>query len=341
MSARLTGALAMPVIVLLLTLAGCSGGDDAEPQRQSTSSAPVKTLAAGTCWSDQHLPDALGADGFESWVEKYADGDDELGEAMRDDAAYAEEIDCSEPHALELYRVVEVSPELTAQLDGYTTLLDRTSELYRKVRDEVNSRCMADSPYGRAERKAGPLPVQLGPSLNVDGGLRLTWDPFPADLWAKGQQRFVCNFEQEEPGTLRFADLTTNKVPVEARVCLNTPSKYVPCSGRHQAEDIGEMMLNTAIAQGQIAGDGAVRKGSKGEFVRLPEAQYARLDKVCGTLFRAVSTPKGGLEARAYPGAADQWPTENGVYLASCFVLQPVSEPPPFLPGGSVFDRGL
>ena len=49
--------------------------------------------------------------------------------------------------------------------------------------------------------------MQLGPSLNVDGGLHVAWDPFPADLWAKGQQKFVCTFEQDEPGTLAFADL--------------------------------------------------------------------------------------------------------------------------------------
>ena len=338
MSARLTGALAL---VLLLTLAGCSGGDDAEPRRESATEQSEKALTAGTCWSSQHLPDALGAEGFERWVETYADGDEELGEAMRDDASYTEEVDCAKPHALELYAVVEVDPQLTAQVEDYSSLLDRDSDLYRKVRDQVNDRCMAGSPYGKAQRKAGGLPVQLGPSLNVDGGLRLTWDPFPADLWEEGQRKFVCNFEQEQPGTLRFADLTTSKVPVEARVCLNTPSTYVPCSGRHQAEDIGEMMLNTAIAEGEIAGDEAVRKGARGAFVRLPEAQYARLDKVCRTLFAAVSKVKGDVEARAYPGSAEQWPTENGVYLASCFVLEPVSEPPPFLPGGSVFDRGL
>ncbi|MET0837367.1 MAG: hypothetical protein ABWY19_01205 [Marmoricola sp.] len=337
MSARLTGALAL--VVLLLSLAGCSGGDDAQPQRQSTSSAPVKTLTEGTCWSDQHLPESLGADGFGSWVEKYADGDEELGEAMKDDAAYAKEIDCSEPHALELYGVVEVSPALTERIGDYTDLLDRETELYRQVRDQVNDRCMAGSAWGKAQRKAGGLNAQLGPSLNVDSGLRLTWDPFPADLWEKGQHKFVCNFEQDEPGTLLFADLPTKRVPIEARVCLNTPSKYVPCSGKHQAEDIGEMMLNTAIARGQIAGDEAVRKSAKGEFVRLPEAQYDQLDTICQSLFRSVSTVKGDVEARAYPGAASQWPTENGVFLASCFVLQPVSEPPPFLPGGSVFNR--
>ena len=340
MSRRLTSSLAALVAMLLIgALAGCSGDDEKPPTRQTTSKEPVKSLDKGTCWSAEKLVDSLGAKGFEAWVEKYAGGEAALGEAMRDDAAFTKEIDCSEPHSLELYNVVEVSPKLTDQIDDYADLLDQKSTLYRAIRDQVNDACMAGSPYGAAQRKAGGLPVQLGPSLNVNGGLHVAWDPFPADLWEKGQHKFVCNFEQDQPGTLRFADLTTKKVPVTARVCLNTPTTYVPCSGRHQAEDIAEMNLNTAIQKGQIQGDKAVRKGPKGAYVALPDAQYATLDKVCQTLLKSVSKTKAPVEAKVYPGAASQWPTENGVYLASCFVLEPVSEPPPFLPGGTVFNR--
>ena len=147
---------------------------------------------------------------------------------MRDDVAFAEEIDCSEPHSLELYNVVQVAPALTAQVKDYADLLDQKSPLYLKIRDQVNDRCMAGSAYGRAQRKAGGLPVQLEPALNVDAGLHVAWDPFPADLWARGQKKFVCTFEQEEPGTLRFADIPTSRLPVAARVCLDTPRKYLP-----------------------------------------------------------------------------------------------------------------
>jgi hypothetical protein len=338
MLARLARPVAVLVATLLLgSLAGCSGEAKA-PRRETTADKPVKSLDKGTCWGNEQLPEVLG-DGFGDWVEKYADGDSTLGDAMRDDAAFTKQIDCSDPHSLELYNVVEVSPALTAKITKYADLLDQKSALYHQVRDQVNDRCMAGSPYGVAERKAGGLPVQLGPSLNVDGGLRVAWDPFPADLWEQGQKKFVCNFEQDQPGTLRFADLTTSKVPITARVCLNTPTSYVPCSGRHQSEDIGEMMLNTAIAKGQIDGDNAVRKGPKGPYVALSDAEYAKLDKICQTLFMSVSKTRGRVEAQVYPGAASQWPTEDGVYLASCFVLEPVSEPPPFLPGGTVFNR--
>ena len=196
---------------------------------------------------------------------------------------------------------------------------------------------MAGSPYGQAQRKAGGLPVQLGPSLNVNGGLHVAWDPFPADLWAKGQKKFVCTFEQDQPGTLRFADLTTSKVPITARVCLNTPGTYLPCSRRHQAEDIGEMILNTAIEKGQINGKKAVRTGARGAYVALSDAEYAKLDKVCQTLLDSVSTTKGGVAGRAYPGSASQWPTDSGAYLASCFALKPFEPPPPIK--GTVFNR--
>ena len=196
---------------------------------------------------------------------------------------------------------------------------------------------MAGSPYGQAQRKAGGMPVQLGPSLNVNGGLHVAWDPFPADLWAKGQQKFVCTFEQDQPGTLRFADVTTSKVPITARVCLNTPGTYLPCSRRHQAEDIGEMILNTAIENGQINGKKAVRTGAQGTYVALSDAEYAKLDKVCQTLLHSVSTTKGGVVGRAYPGSASQWPSDSGAYVASCFALKPFEPPPPIK--GTVFNR--
>ena len=341
MSARVAGSLAV-VALLIGVLGGCSGGDDAKPKRETASDQPVKTLAKGTCWTAEQLPEALGNDGFEAWVKKYAGGDSKLGDAMRDDAAFSKEIDCSEPHSLELYNVVAVSPSLTAQIKNYADLLDQKSDLYRRVRDQVNDRCAVGSPYGQAQRKAGGLPVQLGPSLNPNGGLHVSWDPFPADLWAAGQQKFVCNFEQDQPGTLRFADLTTSKVPIAARVCLNTPRMSVSCARRHQAEDIASMILNTAIEKGQIDAKKAVRTGGDGKYVALSDAEYAKLDKVCQTLFGSVSKPstkKGNVEAQVYPGAVSQWPTSSGVYLASCFVVDPVSDPLPFLPAGTVFNQ--
>jgi hypothetical protein len=336
MPARLARPVAVLVAALLLgSLAGCSGEAKA-PRRETTADTPVKSLDKGTCWSDEQLPEALG-EGFDDWVKKYADGDSSLGDAMRDDAAFTKQIDCSEPHSLELYNVVAVSPELTAKITRYADLLDQKSVLYHQVRDQVNDRCMAGSPYGVAQRKAGGLPVQLGPALNVDGGLHVAWDPFPADLWEQGQKKFVCTFEQEQPGTLSFADVTTGRLPVTARVCLDTPRKYLPCSGRHQAEDIGEMILNTAIEKGQIEGKKAIRQGAKGRYVALSDADYAKLDKVCQTLLDSVSTVKGGVEGRAYPGSVSQWPSDNGAYVASCFALKPF-EPPPRI-RGTVFDR--
>ena len=338
MSARPGRSVAVLLVTALLVgPTACSFGNSEEPRRGSASQKPVKSLEKGTCWSNESLPEALGEGGFAAWVKKYAGGDSALGEAMRDDVAFAEEIDCSKPHSLELYNVVQVAPTLTARVEDYADLLDQKSALYLKIRDQVNNECMSGSAYGRAQRKAGGLPVQLEPSLNVDAGLHIAWDPFPADLWARGQQKFVCTFEQEEPGTLRFSDIATSRLPVAARVCLDTPRKYLPCSRRHQAEDIAEMVLNTAIEKGEITGKKAVRQGDDGPYVALSDADYAKLDKICMTLLRAVSTVKGTVEAQAYPGSVSQWPTEKGAYLASCFALQPFEPPPPIK--GTVFNR--
>lgn len=333
-----------PVVLLSLLLslglglAGCSTDDAKSPPPQTSSEAPDKALAKGTCWDGARLPEVLGADAFDAWIEKHAGGEAALAEAMRDDAAFSKQIECTQAHSLELYNVVELQPALTARIKQYADLLDQGSRLYRKVRDQVNDRCLAGSTYGRAQRRAGGIPVQLGPSLSVDADLHVAWDPFPADLWEKGERKFVCTFEQVEPGTLMFADLTTSQVPVSARVCLNPPGTYVPCSGRHRAEDIAEMNLSTAIEKGVINGRKAVRKGPKGEYVALSDAEYAKLDKICGTLLRTVSSGRGGVQARAYPGSISQWPADTGAYVASCFALKPDQEPPPPITG-TVFDR--
>jgi hypothetical protein len=340
MTTRASGlGVAVLLSLLLGILTGCTGDNPKSPRHPTSGDAPSKSLTKGTCWDDAQLPDSLGADGFDAWVERYAGGDTALAGSMRDDAAFSNEVECSDAHALELYNVVELEPALTAQVKEYADLLDQRSTLYRKVRDQVNDRCLAGSPYGQAQQRGGGIPVQLGPSLSTGGGLHVAWDPFPADLWVKGEKKFVCTFEQEQPGTLRFADITTRQVPVTARVCLNTPGKYVPCTGKHQAEDIAEMILNTAIEKGDVNGRKAVRKGPKGDYVALSAAEYARLDKICATFLGQVSTVRGGVAARAYPGSVSQWPTETGAYVASCFALKPDVEPPPPITG-TVFNKG-
>lgn len=344
MTTRASGRCAAVLLTLLLgVLAGCSSSSSDDEASESppakAAEAPAKALTTGTCWDDEQLADALGAKGFAEWVDKHAGGDASLGEAIRDDAAFSKQIDCDEAHSLELYNVIEVAPALAAKVTKYADLLDQKSPLYRSIRDQVNDRCLAGTPYGVAQKKAGGIPVQLGPTLNTAGGLHVAWDPFPADLWAMGQRKFVCTFEQDTAGTVRFADVTTRKLPVAARVCLNTPGKSVPCNGKHQAEDIAEMVLNTAIERGRINGAKAVRNGPKGRYVALSDAEYARLDKICQTLLSSVSGVRGGVAARAYPGSVSQWPTASGAYIATCFALKPVSEPPPMITG-TVFDKG-
>ncbi len=337
----LAGALIrslLPVILLAL-LAGCSGEDPKSPRPRAAADAPDKALTKGTCWDDSQLPDALGADAFDAWVEKYAAGDSTLADSMRNDASFSKEIECTEPHELELYNVVELEPGLTAKVKNYSDLLDHKSPLFRTIRDQVNERCPAGSAYDVPQRGAGGPQVQLGPTLNTGGGVHMAWDPFPADLWAKGQRKFVCTFEQDEPGTLRFTDLVTSKVPVTARVCLKRPGKFVPCAGQHDAEDIAEVLLNTLIANGRLDGRKALRKGPDGPYVAFSDALYAKLDKVCQTFMSSVSTVKGGVVAKVYPGSVKQWPTPTGEYVARCFALK-ADEVPPGPMSGTIFNKG-
>jgi hypothetical protein len=333
--------------LLLGLLAGCS--NDAESPRakaaapkptspKTTAEAPPKALTKGTCWDDTQLPEALGAEAFEAWVDEHARGEDTLARSMRNDAAFTEQIDCAEAHSLELYNVVTLQPALTAQIRQYADLLDQRSALYRRIRDQVNDRCVAGSAYDVGPRRASGISVQLGPTLNANGGLHVAWDPFPADRWSKGERKFVCTFEQDVPGTLRFADLTTGKVPVTARVCVNTPGKVVPCRGKHHAEDIADVLLSTAVARREVDVRKAVRKGPDGPYVALSDVEYAKLDRVCQSFLSSVSTVKGGVVAKLYPGAVDQWPSAAGLYIARCMALKDVSEPPPKI-AGSVFNK--
>ena len=200
MSSSTTRALlACLTAVVLVALSGCSGADSAkESPPASATPKPVTALANGTCWGAEQLPETLGAEGFDAWVKKYAGGDKTLGASMRDDAAFSTPIACTKPHTLELYNIVGLDPRLDAKIKDYTDLLDPSTPLYRAVRDQVYGRCLAPSVYGAAQRRAGGLPVQLGPSLSAKGGLHVAWDPFPAHLWAKGQHKFVCTFEQDD-----------------------------------------------------------------------------------------------------------------------------------------------
>ena len=326
------------VAALLGALVACGGGQDTATPDKPQESEPVEPaadLAKGTCWEDQQLPAALGEEEFANWVEQYARGDSGLGDSMSNDAAFVDEVDCAEPHALEVYNLVEVAPALERQVKQYADLLDQDSALFRRIRDQVNDRCVAGTPYAEA---MGKLPVQLGPSLNPRSGLHLAWDPVPANRWEDGEHQFVCTFEQDRPGTLRFADLTTRKVPVAARVCLNVPGRFVPCARPHQAEDIGHLVLNTAIERKQIDARRALRKGPDGPEVAFTDEEYARLDKVCQGLLTRVSRVPEGVTAKVFPGSPEQWPTKDGAYVASCFALKDFDPPPKVR--GSVFNKG-
>lgn len=337
---RLPAPIAL-LTVLLLVLSACggngSGGTKPSAAKPRPTAAKQMVPTKGSCWSAEHLPAALGEKGFAALAKKYAGTEQKRVEALRDDAAFTEPKDCAAPHELEVYNVVSISPALAAKVTSYTDLLDRDSALYREIRNEVNDRCVAGTPYARAERDAGNMPAQLAPALAAESGLHLAWDPVAPGLWEGGQRQFVCTFEQEQPGTVRFADLATRRAPAQARVCVKNADDYVPCSEPHTAEAIGEMILNTAISKKLVNAQAAVKKTPEGTHVTLAPAEYARLDKVCQSLLDRVSRKSGRLRASAYPGSIEQWPTPRGSYIAICFAVSPDNPPKPLV--GTVFNK--
>ena len=118
---------------------------------------------------------------------------------MRDDAAFSTPIACTKPHTLELYNIVGLDPRLDAKIKDYTDVLDPSTPLYRAVRDQVYGRCLAPSVYGAAQRRAGGLPVQLGPSLSAKGGLHVAWDPFPAAPVGEGAAQVRVHLRAGRP----------------------------------------------------------------------------------------------------------------------------------------------
>ena len=218
-------------------------------------------------------------------METYAGGDATLGESMRDDAAFSQQVDCSEPHSLELHDVVSLPPALARQVTTYADLLDQDSALYRQVRDEVSERCLAESPYGRAQRRAAGVDVQLSPFLSAASGLHVAWDPFPADLWAKGQQKFVCTFEQDEPGTLPFADLTTRQVPVGGAGVPEHPAEVPPLQreapGRGDRRDDAELGRRQGADRRSQGRSGRARTGSTSRSATRSTPVWTRSARRC------------------------------------------------------------
>ena len=72
------------------------------------------------------LPDVLGEDAFADWVQEYAGAEESLGESMRDDAAFENEIDCAAPHSLELHAIAELPKALAAQVKAAPTCWTRS-----------------------------------------------------------------------------------------------------------------------------------------------------------------------------------------------------------------------
>ena len=99
----------------VLLLAPALASSRAAAGRTRRARAPAAAVLRRRRWPGHLLGRRAAArrardDRLSTWVEKYAGGDQALGDAMRDDAAFEHKVDCDKPHTVELYSVVSLGP---------------------------------------------------------------------------------------------------------------------------------------------------------------------------------------------------------------------------------------
>ncbi|MFS3126922.1 hypothetical protein ACLM5J_00800 [Nocardioides sp. Bht2] len=300
--------------LLAASLVGCSGDDESQP-RIATPSSPVSatTLTAGTCWDGARISadDALALVGELDTLET---------DALSELPAFAEPIDCAQPHGLEVLRVVPLVDELAKTT--YLDLVDPTRPGYSALRSKVATECRAADPALTAAAEASPL--DLIPTPAFAQGRRITWAPVPYASFKAGTREVLCLFEQDEPGTVRADDFRSAELDPAARVCLDADLVTVACNEPHTREQLLTLIATTAVADGQLPGSSAVNaKGEK--YVALRNEAFTLFDAECDAYFRAVApNAPDGLVAVAefYP---ELWGDKNGEFSAVCTVSSPLT----------------
>jgi len=334
--------LAAALVAVTSVLTGCSMGS-ALPDPRLTASAsngplpsparPATTyaLAGGTCWSAERL----GSDPqlALSLARTFGMTYFEAAYAIKDRPSFREKVACSQDHAIEIYRVVQVA-SVAPQLTDYSALM-RTGGLdFAHLSAAVLQACM-DPTLASAARRSAVASASLQPA--PPAGYRTGWAPPTLEQWSRGQRVFACTFISEEPGTLQYAALRTAALPTALRTCIASGARiYVDCARKHDRERIAVLDVSGAVAAGTFPGHGAVRTSAGGNYLQVDAAFYRPLDRACTAYLRAVST------RRELTGVAEidpeAWPDANGVYAVSCEADAPVTSPSR-VTQGSVYNK--
>jgi hypothetical protein len=330
-------AVALATLTTLAATAcgsGSSGLDDlsALAARAGADTSAPAALAVGQCLAGARVrenPDALAAA-----LARYGIG---AFEALGDDPAWTDPVDCGEPHRLEVYGVVGLPPQVESEVASYADVVNVDSHVYREVSDEVTRGCALSFGPAAAAARPAPLAVDVTPAWSAGAGVSVTWAPSPAVSWDGGEHLFACLFEQARPGTVRLADVASDDFPSAARSCL-MGTAFVPCGQRHDAERIAMVGLDRAVAEGQIVGARAVDDDGR---VDLGSDAWQALDGVCERYLDAVAPHHAaGLRgvANTYP---ELYPDAEGRYTVLCSAQAPFRVGPSgaVVTVGSVFGR--
>jgi len=326
---------AAAVLALALLLTGCGGTPPSAPGGATSTGGGKKgvatTLASGSCWTDA----VLGADPQKvlQLSKKYGVTYFDAAHALAAQPAFALTQACAAAHGVEVYKTVATSA-VKPKVTSYATLLRPDRKTYRRLDTSLRRACMNERLFDSAAA-SGLSGAVMSPAF--PDGVVLGWAPPSPEQWDRGQRSFACTMTQEQPGSLRYAEVFSASFPTQARTCIDTRAlAYVDCARKHQRERISVLDLTVTVKAGKLPGRSAVTAGSDGRFVDLSPAQLVALDRSCTAYLRKVSTTKkltGIAEVEV-----DQWPTSEGRYLASCEADRPTTSDP-ITTQGSVFNR--
>jgi hypothetical protein len=326
--------LLMAALAAALALVAACSSSEPLPGADPTSGGSTQEagpLAEGSCWTGTRL----GADPQD--ILKLSASFDVpylvAARAVADRPAFADGVDCSEEHAVEVFKLVRL-PALDAQLSDYAALLRTQTPLYNKVTRGVEQACMTRT-LAKAAARTGLRDAVMRPVLPV--GAELGWAPAAPTQWAKGQHVFACTLTWTHPARTLYASVFTKSFGAGHRTCIdNKALAFVDCARPHERERIAVIEARDAVAAGSFPGPKAVKDGPGGRHLDVSDAAYAKLDAACTAYLRAIST------TRKLTGIAnvdlDQWPTPDGSYPIYCDADRPPDEDP-LVTQGSVYNR--
>ncbi|MGH4016970.1 MAG: septum formation family protein [Pseudonocardiaceae bacterium] len=264
-------------------------------------------------------------------------GDVEAGDCFRTGTAAAfgwgTEVDCDQPHTVEVFAVRDVSdtlgqfPRSTLGEEGNPA----RQQYLALVRDFCEPAWSQYTGYGELGASLAPDSVVL-PALYGDMALEAT----PAQEWDLGNKLVICYQVFGQPGRQEEAAISVDspvlsalaqapeEVPAQVRDCASTPvdgagERRVSCLTPHDREYLGH--LDLAEFTGSVPGlDQAFL--DRFDTATASDEDWAVLDGVCAQIFPSLlggARDDVAVLAQVYTGDESWGWADEGSYHAACF----------------------